>query len=786
MLKNTLFILFLCGTSGLAAQTWAPVVGVEKMKIQDQIAPAARFFPVQEVQLTDSPFKKAMDLDVAYLLSLEPDRLLHRFHLNAGLPVKGAVYGGWESMGISGHSLGHYLSALALGWAATQDARLLDKLNYTIDELERCQNARGTGYVGGIPAEDSAFAQIAAGNITSDGFDLNGLWVPWYTIHKVLAGLEDAYLYADNPKALQIATRLGDWAVRTTSNLTEADWQKMLACEHGGMNETLANLYALTGDARFLALSLQFHHKTVLDPLARREDILPGKHANTQIPKIIGCMRRYELTGHQSDLDIADFFWETVVQHHSYANGGNSNHEHFGKPDALSDELSESSSETCNTNNMLKLTRLLFALAPSAAYMDYYERALYNHILASQNPADGMMCYYIPLQAGGQKKYSTPFDDFWCCVGTGIENHVKYGESIYAKGTDGALYVNLFIPSVLNWKERGLTIRQETHFPETPQTTLIFSGAKKTQKFPIHLRFPTWADAVTVLVNGKKVNINAQPGSLITLDRKWKNGDRLEMRWKIQVRSEVMPDNPDRWALLYGPLLLAGALGTGAFDPVYESPVLVTDDKQPAHWLAQSPTQPLAFETKGIGYPHDVQLMPFYQMHGQRYTVYFDFFTKNALEKRQLEYETALRLKKDIEVRTIDELRIGEMQPERDHSFAGERTFTGEHSNRKWRDAREGGWFAFDLKCSPEMPSTLQCDYWGSDAGNRVFDILIDGQKIATQALNSEHPNRFYTVDYPIPMELTRGKNQVRVQFQALPGATAGGLYGVRIFKNKQ
>ncbi len=376
---------------------------------------------------------------------------------------KAEVYGGWEKLGVSGHSLGHYLSACSMMYASSGDKRYKEKVDYIIDELAICQQARKTGYVGAIPGEDSLWDQVAAGDIRS-GALLNGSWVPWYTLHKMLAGLVDAYQYTNNKKALDIATKFCDWIDVKFKNLTEKQFQAMLDCEQGGMNEALANMYALTGNKKYLELSYKFDHKKILDPLADGEDILPGKHANTQIPKVIGAIRQYELTGNEKEEKTADFFWQTVVDHHSYVIGGNSNFEHFDEPDKLSDNLSDNTTETCNSYNMLKLTRHLFALNADAHYMDYYERTLYNHILASINPETGMTCYYVPLASDGMKTYATPTESFWCCTGTGMENHVKYGNTIYAKGNDGSLYVNLFIPSTLGWKERNMQTNDYENF----------------------------------------------------------------------------------------------------------------------------------------------------------------------------------------------------------------------------------------------------------------------------------------------------------------------------------
>ncbi|MBN1846583.1 MAG: glycoside hydrolase family 127 protein [Sedimentisphaerales bacterium] len=753
----------------------------------DKVPPAvdlrAQAFGLEDVRLLAGPFREATERDQAYLLRLEPDRLLHRFRKFAGLEPKGDMYGGWEQATISGHSLGHYLSACSLMYASTADPRLKDKVSYIIEELAACQQAHGDGYVAGIPDGRKVFAEIAAGNIRSQGFDLNGLWVPWYTLHKQFAGLIDAYRYCDSAAALTVATRLADWAIKTTSNLNEPQFQRMLACEHGGINESLAELYALTGETRYLELSRRFHHQAVLGPLAEGVDCLPGIHANTQFPKVIGAARRYELTGDQRDRQIAEFFWDRVVHHHSYVTGGNSNHEYFGPPDRLNDRLSASTTESCNTYNMLKLTRHLFAWHAEAAYMDYYERGLFNHILGSQNPADGMMCYFVPLKSGEYKSYSNPFDNFSCCHGSGMENHAKYGDTIYYHDDD-SLYVNLFIASEVTWRAKGLSLRQETDFPQGNLVDLRIACPKPTA-CTLRLRYPGWAGpGVRIWINEESVPIEAKPGSYIPLARNWRSGDRVRMELPLRLRTEAMPDNPKRVALFYGPVVLAGDLGpieAEAPDALALQPVLVTKGQPIDQWLRPAPSGPPAFETAGVGRPRDVKLIPFYRMHHRRYAVYWDLFSEAEWQGRAEAYQTELRRQERLARRTVDRLRIGEMQPERDHNLEGEHTTSGEYQGRKWRHATDGGWFAFEMKVSDEKPLELLCTYWGGDRRSRRFDILVDGEKIGTQTLEENQPGQFFDVAYPVPATLTQGKQKVTVRFQAHPNCWAGGLYGCRM-----
>jgi DUF1680 family protein len=768
-------------TCSLAAEAQRRAPAPDRIRIE------ARAFDLADVRLLDGPFKRAMQLDAGYLLRLDPDRLLSWFRKEAGLEPKAAVYGGWESQGVAGHSLGHYLSACAMMFASTGDTRFRDRVNYIVAELALCQKANGNGYVAAIPNGKKIFQEVAAGDIRSKGFDLNGGWVPWYTLHKLLAGLLDAHHYCRSDQALSVAKGLADWAEATTARLTEEQFQRMLACEHGGMNEALAELYARTGDERYLKLSRRFHHKAVLDPLARGEDRLQGLHANTQIPKLIGLARRYELTGDASDRAAAEFFWDRVVHYHSYVIGGNSENEHFGPPGRLDERLGPNTCETCNTYNMLKLTRHLFSWHPAAEYADFYERALYNHILASQNPEDGMFCYFVPLKPGARKTYSTPEDSFWCCVGTGMENHSKYGEGIYFHGDD-ALWVNLFIPSELRWREKGLTLRQETRYPEADSVSLVFDN-KKPVRLALRLRYPAWAkDGVRLSVNGRPQSVGAGPGSFIELRRVWRGGDRVELKIPMSLRLEPVPDNPRRVAVLYGPLVLAGELGPEDDPEARWStyvPVLITEDRPPAEWVKPVAGRPDTFRTEGVGRPRDVTLYPFYQMHHRRYTVYWDMFTPQQWAVREADYKAERERERALEAITVDFAQPGEMQPEREHNMQGERTTAGENQGRKWRHASDGGWFSFDVKVLPDKPVSLICTYWGGEVGARTFDILVDGVKVATQSLQNDRPGAFFDVTYAAPEELTRGKGKVTVRFQARPGNTAGGLYGLRVIQGK-
>lgn len=768
------------------AQNIVPVKGDVKIKAKVTAIPQAYAFPINHVTLLDGPFKKAMELDASYLLEIEPNRLLHRFHKFASLPTKGEIYGGWEKETLSGHTLGHYLSACAIHYASTGDKRFLERVNYIIDELDACQQARKTGYVGAIPKEDSVFRLVSEGKMHVLPFSLNGAWSPWYTEHKVLAGLLDAYYFADNTKALAISERFADWVEEILKNLNDEQIQKMLDCEFGGMNDALVNLYAFTNKQKYLDLSLKFEHNRITNPLSRHEDDLYDKHSNTQIPKIIGNARRQTFTNSNRDKTVSEFFWNTIANNHTYAIGGNSDSEYLGKVGKMNDRLSDNTAETCNTYNMLKLTRNLFTREPSVKLMDYYERALYNHILPSQRTSDGMMCYFTPLRKGGKKDYSDKFDSFWCCVGSGMENHVKYNEGIYYEGVDGSLFVNLFIPSELNWKEKGILVRQTNQFPEEASTELKLELSKPTYQ-TIKFRQPWWAkDGIKIFVNGEpQIPQGESKTKFKTISRKWHSGDVLRLEFPMQLYTESMPDNPNRVAFMYGPIVLAAQLGKEEPKGLTGVPILLTEKRNVNSFTKKG--QGLNFETIGVGSPSDIKLSPFNAIHEGRYNVYWDYFTATEWEKAKDNYDDEARKAKLLEERTIDFLQLGDSASEKNHALTHAKSYSGRDNGRHWRDAREEGRITFTMKISPDVKQSLQLTFWGSDGGGRIiFDVLVNGTKIATQEVRQNFPNRFFDVNYPLEAALFQGNNTIEIALRPQYDKRVARVFGARVFKDAQ
>jgi hypothetical protein len=602
------------------------------------VPPALRPFGLQDVALLDGPFRQASERNARYLLELDPDRMLHNFRVNAGLEPKAPVYGGWESqepwidIRCHGHTLGHWLSAASLHFAATGDQRFQQRIGYVVDELKACQDAAGTGLVCAFP--DNALQLENAAK--SERF----VGVPWYTMHKIFAGLRDAHLHSGNATARTVLVSLSEWALHLTSPMSDEQFQRMLGREHGGMNEVLADVHAITGDERFLTLAQRFSHRALLEPLAAGRDTLDGLHANTQIPKVVGFQRLYELTGSPEYRRAAHFFWHTIVPARSFVTGGHGDVEHFFPPAEFPRRLhSAKTMETCCTHNMLRLTRLLFCDEPLPEYSEYYELALYNGILAAQDPETGWNTYFQPTKPGYLKFYHTPIDSFWCCTGSGIENHAKYGDSIYFKSAD-ALFVNLFIPSEVRWREKGLTLRQTTRFPESDVIRLTFA-AERPVRVTLNLRVPGWADGASITVNGVAVESAVQPRSYCEVTRQWRSGDVVELKLPLRLRLEALPGDPARVAFLYGPLVLAGRLGRAGLFPgadilrnerttgdilnvPTEVPRLAGSAEQVlARIRPVSGGPPLTFETVGIGRPHDVVLIPYHLLHHERYNLYW-------------------------------------------------------------------------------------------------------------------------------------------------------------------
>lgn len=754
-----------------------------KQKVGEVIDLKAQKFPLRQVRLLSGPFKDAMERDHEYLLRLDNNRLLHNFRVNAGLVSKAIPLGGWEAPDceLRGHFVGHYLSACALMYAATGDERLRSKADNLVAELAKCQAP--SGYLSAYPEE--FIDRVETGK---------RVWAPWYTLHKILAGLIDMCTLCDNGQALEMANKLATWAKACTDRLNDDQMQAMLKVEFGGMGEALCNLYALTGDSTYLELSWRFAKDSFLDPLIDRRDELKGLHANTHIPQAIAAAREYEMTGDPSYYDAASFFWNQIVQARSYVTGGTSNYELWlDDPYYLADQLGAESHENCCTYNMLKLTQHIFSWSADPRVMDYYERALFNGILPTQKPGDGgAIMYYVPMRSGLFKIFGIPDSSYYCCNGTGIESFAKFGSSIYSHDT-GEVFVNLFIASKLNWEEKGIRLRQETNFPEREGTSIIV-GLSKPMDFSLRLRIPYWVTGgVDVKLNGKSL-VTSGPSSYLTIERVWRDGDRIDAHMPMDFHLWYMPDAPTMAAVMYGPLVLAGEMGTEGMTKEMQSgyllpdvdravfqsaamatPSLVTSQADPNAWIKPVQGKTLTFRTVNVGRPADLTLTPFYKMFGQRYAIYWNMYTEAEWGERQ-------KAKASQPVGTVDIVKIGDRLSHRDHNFQAFKFQLGDSLGHAW--VKSPQWFRYDFNVDPALPLALRCTYRGNEK-DCAFDILIDGQQLAGQTLNGDRGNQLFEVDYPIPPELILGKHRVAVMFRAKDKKPTGELYGCAVVRSK-
>lgn len=759
-------------------------------------------FDVNEVKILDGPFYKAQQADLKYMLKLDPDRLLAPYLKDAGFKPLNDNYPNWENSGLDGHIGGHYLSALAYMYAATGDEELLDRINYMLDWLEKCQEKNGNGYVGGIPDAKQMWEEIGNGNIRAGRFSLNGRWVPLYNIHKLFAGLNDVCNITGNKKALKILVNLTDWFYNLTKGLTDEQIQQMLYSEHGGLNEIFVEVYRHTGDKKYLDLARRFSDRELLGPLLKHENHLTGMHANTQIPKVIGYEQYAEETDSTQWDEAVKFFWNTVINDWTVSIGGNSVREHFNPPDDFSSMIeSNQGPETCNTYNMLKLTKLLFLSDPEAKYINYYERALFNHILSSEDPYKGGFVYFTPMRPRHYRVYSQPQKGFWCCVGSGLENPGRYGEMIYAHD-DKNIYVNMFIASELKWKEKDITLTQKTGFPYEDVSELRIQ-LDSAQKFSLNIRKPDWIEegSYSIKVNDKKQPVQGSP--YVKLNREWQSGDVVVVEFKMKTLAEFLPDKSPWVSFLCGPIVLGaitdssnltglwaddsrmGHVASGKFYPIDKAPVIVTDKKDLSSAIEPIPGKPMNFRITEKVYPEkykDLVLKPFFDIQEARYIIYWPVVDSAGLADKLQKMKEKEKAFMALEDSTVDNVATGEQQPESDHFFNGEHTSTGYFKERYWRGAR--GWFEYQLTDKNKEGRKLRLTYYGTDGGSdfaiTMNDILVDSVK-----LDGSKGEKFFDVDYKLSDKVLNTNNNGKfiVKIAAKKGSYTPKIFDVRLLK---
>lgn len=718
------------------------------LKAQPQLPTRIESFPISSVRLADSQFLKNQQADIHYLLGLDADRLLAPYLKGAGLTPKVDNYSNWENTGLDGHIGGHYLSALSYMFAATGNAEIEARMDYMLSELKRCQDA-ADGYLGGIPDPKKIWGEIARGDIRANSFGLNDRWVPLYNIHKIYAGLRDAYLIAGRQQARGMLVRLTDWMIQEVSQLTDEQIQKMLISEQGGLNETFADVYGITGDKKYLRLAHQFSDQQMLQPLLRGEDNLTGKHANTQIPKVIGYKRIADLEGLHDWDAAAQFFWQVVVGQRSVSIGGNSMREHFNPTNDFSGLLaSEQGPESCNTYNMLRLTKMLYQTSADKSYMDYYERALYNHILSIFNPVQGGFVYFTPMRSGHYRVYSQPQTSMWCCVGTGIENPARYGEMVYAHEGADKLLVNLYIPSTLTWGD--ITVSQDNRFPYEPATNLTFT-LKKAKEFAVKIRIPSWCEAITVTMGDGSPVANRTENGYLVIDRKWQDGDKLHIDMPMHLTAETTPDNKPQYSFLYGPIVLAAKTGTDRQDglfaddsrgghiangpkiPQTQMPAIIGSADEVLSHLKAVEGKPLTFTLQGVTIPsfEGMTLQPFYKLYECRYQIYFPLYSQQEWAAKQQEMAAEEQARMALEAITVDKVFCGEQQSESDHFFTARQSWNGSDEGIHWR--RTNASFTYQVKAADAKTLRLS-----GFADRERMVVAIDDKELGTVAFDRQ------------------------------------------------
>jgi len=763
-------------------------------------------FPLNSVKLLNGPFKHACDLNTKVLLEYDTDRLLAPFLQEAGLPKKAEYFPNWQ--GLDGHVGGHYLSALALHYAASGNLECKRRMEYFLSEMKRCQDANGNGYIGGVPNSNKLWNDVKSGNPQA----VFSYWVPWYNIHKTYAGLRDAWLYAGNELAKDMFIKLCDWGVSVISPLTDDQMKSMVGQEHGGMNEVYADAYQMTGNERYLWAAKRFGNCYLFDGMSVQKDELDNRHANTQVPKAVGYQRTGEVSGDKQQIKAGEFFWETVTQNRSLSIGGNSRREHFpSADDCISYTEEREGPESCNTYNMLKLSQGLFRMNPQAKYADFYERAMFNHIHSTQHPEHGGYVYFTSARPAHYRNYSSPNSGMWCCVGTGMENHGKYGEFIYTH-TGNSLYVNLFVASELDWKEKGVKLIQNTDFPNEESSKLTVK-TKKTSSFKLLIRHPWWVQSgkMKITINGKNYPIKTSPSSYITIDRKWKNNDAIEITMPMKITVEEMPNEPNFISILRGPVVLGAKMGRhdlrglvaddhrwahiahGELISLFDTPPIIgTRNDIQSKLEAMKPVagKPLNFTVPGLftdAKYKDLVLEPFYNIHDSRYMLYWLSATPQEYNRMLENLREAERQKLILDGRTIDAVNTGEQQPEADHLMKHQGTQQGVHKEEQYRNARPGGYFQYEMKTNGREDLILMVRYWGNETGNRSFNILIDDQLLVTENIIGKwNKNDFVNMEYKIPVEMLRSKTQITVKFVAAERNNAGRIFYVRLLKQNE
>lgn len=801
-----------CLLVGTLLSAYTTAEAADTKIVVNPVQPAQRtLFPLTDVRLGNSQFKDIQELDHAYLLSLEPERLLSWFRREAGLAPDAPAYPFWESEDVwgggplAGHIMGFSLSSMSMMYEATGDEALKRKIEKMVRGLKECQDAQGDGYLLATINGRRIFEEVVSGKFTTNNPTINGVWEPVYIMNKIMLGLYNAYLGCDLPQAKDVLVKMADWfGYQVLDKLTYEQIQELLVCEHGSINESYITVYEITGDEKYLKWAKLLNDEDMLIPAAEERDVLNGWHANTQIPKFTGFEKVYNYTQEDKYTRAAQFFWETVVDKHTWVIGGNSTGEHFFPVDQFEKRVpNDGGPESCNSVNMMRLTETLYQDYGRMKMVDYYERVLYNHILANYDPHEGMCTYYTSMRPAHYRIYGTQHHSFWCCTGTGMEAPAKFGKMIYAhQGSE--LYVNLFMPSELNWKDKGVKLVQNTDFPDNNKVGFVINTAAGVH-FTLNIRKPHWATAkkMTVWVNGKKMQLAPNTEGYVQLDRSWSNGDNVEVELTPQVTVEYLKGSDKYAAFLYGPVVLAAKVDNNGLEEAYSfrfpkrtvatleipmltAPALIGSLDKIKKAVSRKSDKELVFECSSEVASTTFELVPFNRIHFNRYAIYFPLYKQMKDYQAVYDQEKKTILENEmLQANTVDHVLIQSPLSESDHKLAGVNMDWGEAYGRSWRHASNGGYFMYQMAVLPDVSQSLYMQFINTDGGARVFDVLVDGKQIATidRCQPKDIPDLFYYEVVPLPKELLSGKKTVTVKLHAKKNNTVGGLFDIRIVK---
>ncbi|MDQ6473008.1 glycoside hydrolase family 127 protein [Flavobacterium sp. LHD-80] len=763
-------------------------------------------FPLNDTRLLEnSPFYHAMKLDQKYLLGMDVNRMLNGYRKRANLPLLGNYPGSNQPENTRPGEMPHYISGIALMYAQTGDLEYKKRVDYMMASLKESidiinKNNPDQNYILGRKNWDNPLHELSKGKITLDGGDetnypWGGMGNFWYVVHKDLAAYRDCYIYCNSEIAFELlkneGSRIADFALKANPDL----FDDMLDIEHGGMNEVFADLYALTGEKKYMETSMKFNHQKVILNTALGNDVLYGRHVNMQVPTFAGTARQYQLDGNKISKEATFNFLDQMYTQHNHVIGGSGRYERYVKPGDETKGLGFTSDETCATYNMLKTARTAFEVSGDLKHLDYFERALYNHILASQDPDSGGVTYYTSLMPGGFKSYSDGYnlEKVWCCVGTGMENHAKYGESVFFHNNDD-LFLNLFIPTTLKWEEKGLEISLKTNFPEEDIINLEINENKSFSN-KLVVRYPSWAGKVKVWINDKEVSVNGKAGGTFELTNNWKKDDKIKIEMPQNFWIEKSKDEKNLITIMRGPLVMGASLGKDKMPgsdlvnyamhynnwvtPQNDIPSIIASESDINKWILPVEGKKLEFKTKGAGFlngkANEITLIPFYQMHHQRYSVYLKMFSKEELKERQQIVS--------------DEIDISSESDEKKHKLTANNSARilekdGRHfweNNRYGRNALKNDSFSYEVKANEKASKQfLTVTFWGSASDGNGISIYADDQLLSTEDLGEKLPLSYYEKSFELPESL-KGKKNVKITFKVPENYNAGAIYGLKL-----